>query len=83
MRSCLVLEKREKTKEFLVQWFCKYKGVLGMLFAWAQKKKTHDFINRKGSLEKESLVEFWAKPPTKTGIGWKNQEIFAGMIKQG
>jgi len=66
-----------------VRWFCKYKGVLNMLFAWTQRKKTHDFINRKGSLDKENLVEFWAKLPTKTGIGWKNQEIFAGMIKQG
>jgi hypothetical protein len=26
-------EKGKNTKEFLVQWFCKYKGVLGMLFA--------------------------------------------------
>jgi hypothetical protein len=48
-----------------------------MLFAWAQKKKTHDFINRKGSLDKKNLVEFWAKLPTKTGIGWKNQEILS------
>jgi len=67
----------KKTKEFLVQWFCKYKGVLSMLFAWTQKKKkTHDFINRKGSFDRESLVVFWAKLPTKTGIGWKNQEVF-------
>jgi hypothetical protein len=27
-------------------------------------------------------VEFWAKLPTKTGIGWKHQEVFAGMIEQ-
>jgi hypothetical protein len=26
-------EKGKNTKEFLVQWFCKYKGVLSMLFA--------------------------------------------------
>ena len=41
-----------------------------------KKKKTHDFINRKGSFDRESLVVFWAKLPTKTGIGWKNQEVF-------
>ena len=39
MGSCLVLGKREKqTKEFLMQWFCKYKSVLSMLFAWTHHK---------------------------------------------
>jgi len=75
--------KGKHAQRFLAQWFCKYKGVLNMLFAWTQKKENTWFINRKGSLDKENLVEFWAKLSTKTGIGWKNQEIFAGMVKQG
>jgi hypothetical protein len=32
--ACFLEErkKKENTKEFLVQWFCEYRGVLSMLF---------------------------------------------------
>jgi len=31
--------KGKHAQRFLPQWFCKYKGVLSMLFAWTQKKE--------------------------------------------
>jgi len=34
-----------------------------------EHRKTHDLINKKGSMDRESLVEFRAKLPIKTGIG--------------
>jgi len=48
-----------------------------------KKKKTHDFINRKGSFDGESLVAFWAKLPTKTGIGWKIKKFLQAWSSRG
>jgi hypothetical protein len=84
MGSCLLFWEKGKTP--MNSWrngFVSTKVCSVCYLHEHKKEKTHDFINRKGSLDKENLVEFWAKLPTKTGIGWKNQEIFAGMIKQG
>ena len=84
MGSCLLFWEKGKTP--MNSWrngFVSIKVCSVCYLHEHKKKKTHDFINRKGSFDRESLVAFWAKLPTKTGIGWKNQEIFAGMIKQG
>jgi len=49
-----------------------------------EHRKTYDFINMKGSFDRESLVELWAKLPTrlKQVETWQNQNNFADMIKQ-
>jgi hypothetical protein len=77
----LFWEKGKKHQRIWCVGFVSTK-VCSVCYLHEQKKENTWFINRKGSLDKENLVEFWAKLPTKTGIGWKNQEIFAGMIKQ-
>jgi len=50
-------EKGKKPKNSWCSGFVSTK-VCSVCYLHEQKKKTHDFINRKGSLDKENLVEF-------------------------
>ena len=40
-----------------------------------EHSKTHDLINKKGLVDRESLVEFGAQLPTKIGLGWNKKKI--------
>jgi len=69
VRSCIVFEEKGNTpKDFWRNGFM-FKG------------HAHYIINHKSSFDNESLVEFWAKLPPKTGTGWNKKSSFVGMIE--
>jgi hypothetical protein len=74
----VVLGKREKHQRI---WCVGFVSTKVCLVCYLHEhiintKKTHDFIYRKGSFDRESLVVFWAKLPTKIWIGWKKSRNF-------
>jgi len=44
--------------------------------AYPEHKKTHDFINKKGSFDRERIVALWDKLPTRL------KQVETDMIKQ-
>jgi hypothetical protein len=78
VKTCMVLEERGNTPKDSWRNGFMFKGYVQRVICMKQQKKmkachehrkTHDLINKKGSVDKETLVEFQAKLPTKTGVG--------------